>query len=133
LNTTRLESKYGASAASQYIEELDDATEDLAENELTQYLSTKKTYITMPTFLLEWKKLGAKFPKLHALVNRYACVQVSAASIERVWSQAGRVATFDRSMLSDATFNKLLALKINNPVIGDARNLKRTRVQAGLD
>jgi len=38
---------------------------------------------------------------------------VSAAAFERIWSAAGRIATVERTALGDDTFNKLLAIQIN--------------------
>jgi len=82
----------------------------------------------MAGFLPYWESQREKFPKMYGLVVRYGCIQVSAAAIERVWSAAGRIATVERTALADDTFNKLLAIQINQQEASRVAKRKRSEL-----
>jgi len=130
LTLQQLETIYG-SRAYEYLRKYQ-AARPIVEvaDELETFLHTPPAPLMQAnSFLREWNKLKLEYPRLHQLVRKYACVQVSACAIERVWSAAGRILTDQRLSLSDEKFNKLLEIKINSTtnIVNPVRSPKRKR------
>lgn len=60
-----------------------------------------------------------KYPSVKAVFMKYNAALPSSASVERLFSLAGRMFTALRSQLSDKNFERMLFLKANKHVISD--------------
>ena len=64
-----------------------------------------------------WKLNESKFPKLSRMAKYYLSIPASSAPVERLFSIAGKLLRSDRCSMTDAVFQKLIAIKCNGHII----------------
>uniref|UniRef100_A0A1X7TPU4 BED-type domain-containing protein n=1 Tax=Amphimedon queenslandica TaxID=400682 RepID=A0A1X7TPU4_AMPQE len=65
-----------------------------------------------------WKLNESKFPKLSRMAKYYLSIPASSAPVERLFSIiAGKIFRQDRCSMTDAVFQKLIAIKYNGHII----------------
>ena len=83
-------------------------------NSLVPQLTEKTAYAFALTF---WKENADRFPQLAQLASRYFTVPATSAPVERVFSQAGKILSADRSRLLPKNFENLVFLKVNKNLL----------------
>ena len=82
------------------------------EKEVQDYLSE----VSLPEDsdpLLYWQTKSSAMPTLGTLAKKYLTIPATSASMERLFSVAGRICRPDRCRLSDKQFERLLFIKTN--------------------
>lgn len=82
------------------------------EQEVEEYLK-EDTIDRQADPLVFWKEQCFKYPILSELAAKYLAIPASSASVERLFSIAGKVFRPDRNRLNDNTFEQLMLIKCN--------------------
>jgi len=87
------------------------------EREVAQFIALRSTPSSHESALQWWRETPAELPLLKALARRVLALPCSAASMERVWSQARCIIVEDRSSLDWVALDTLLFLRCNRKLL----------------
>ena len=97
---------------------------DSAEAEVQKYRQIDAFTLDPLPF---WKSHELEFPRLAILARNYLAVPASSATVERVFSRAGKVVTPTRTLLSPDIIEAQTMYFINEPFIAHCANTKKRK------
>jgi hypothetical protein len=106
----REQSTVSAQSAMRTDSEIEDLIKSDMQSEITRYKARALRRSEDP--LKWWKSNGSDFPNLSKAARKYLCVPASSASVERLFSHAGKTIAADRANLEPYYASELVFLRV---------------------